>query len=342
MCWSFYAPRVCKSLLLLLGLVLLIAPSAMALTISDIREREGSPGDDVQFNIRVTNNNNPSEAPRIWVLIEELDNPYPDFYITIEDPERAIESGSSTMYKIIIEIPSDADDGQYLFLLSLKERRDGEEYDDEHYDAMQLELNVASSPNSTTTGSTAYIAAGIAITGLGILEKKHYLLTAFGIIPAHWRIESEQVLDNEVRASVFEQVRTHDGISLSQITKKSALSKSTVRYALRVLLAFNYIIQGPNRYYYLPGQSTSHLTNTQTTILDKLVTKESYRQEDLARAVGMTRAGLTHQLDTLIRRGEVERIKRGRQVYYRPSGRGTPPEEESEPPGEHWWDKNSA
>ena len=72
------------------------------------------------------------------------------------------------------------------------------------------------------------------------------------------------------------------------------------------------------------------------------MTKETYRQEDLARAVGMTRAGLTHQLDTLIRRGDVERIKRGRQVYYRPSGRGTPIEDDSEKPDEHWWDKNSA
>jgi len=328
-------PRLYQLLLVILGLVLLVSSSAEALTYSKEIKQEGKPGESVQFWIDVTNNNNP---PRIWVKIQEDDN---DFKVIIRDSEEDIYISDTHRFFVEVEIPSDAQAGEYTIEILIMERQtEAEEYGGSQGTA--FDLTVVTEASSSSTDSRVYLLGGLALTGLLIivLEKKHYLLTAFGIIPAHWRLESEQVLDNDVRARVFEEVRKQDGVSLSQITKNASLSKSTVRYALRVLLAFNYIIQGPNRYYYLPGHSTSHLTHTQSTILDTMVTKESYRQEDLARAVGMTRAGLTPQLDTLIRRGDVERIKRGRHVYYRPSGRGGGQDDPG--PSEHWWDKNNS
>ena len=337
MCWSFCSSRAFQWTLVILGLVVLFLSGAQAMTYSPEPGKEGGPGDTITYRFNVENDDNP---PSIWVRLEDNDA---NFDITFADVEEEIYINDNYDFYVNVKIPDDTTEGRYTANVMILTRQTvAEEYNPTQ--GVGFELRVVTSTTKSEDSSTGYIVAGIAITGLGIffLEKKHFLLSAFGLIPAHWRLESDEVLENDVRASVFEQVRNHDGISLSQITTKSGLSKSTVRYALRVLLAFNYIVQGPNRYYYLPGHSTSHLTHTQSTILDKLVTKEAYRQEDLARAVGMTRAGLTHQLDTLIRRGDVERIKRGRQVYYRPSGRGTPVTDESEPPGEHWWEKNSA
>lgn len=282
------------------------------------------------FIFEITHNDD-SQGPRIQVLLETWST---SLKPKVENNEQwlYLNDNEPTKYYVTVTIPSDAAFGDHLLQYKTFFRQSDQGQDYQETGSGNFRLTVVKT--STSSDSPNYLGGIMTISLIGILiylaEKKHFLLSAFGIIPAHWRLESDKVLENQGRAKVFETIRASDGISLSQLVKETSMSKSTVRYALRVLMAFNYIVQGPNRYYYLPGKNISHLTNTQAEIIHKLESREMFRQEELARAVGLTRAGLSHQMDILIKRGDIERVKKGRQVYYRPNTKLDKPE--------HWWE----
>lgn len=131
----------------------------------------------------------------------------------------------------------------------------------------------------------------------------------------------EEVLEQPTRAAVYERVRDAPGATLAELADAVGVTKSTVRYHVRVLREAGLVdtAEAAGALRVAPADADVELVaslNAPGTgpVLDAVAEKEPASVTELARATGRAPSTVSHHLSTLEARGLVERERAGEAV----------------------------
>ena len=133
--------------------------------------------------------------------------------------------------------------------------------------------------------------------------------------------DREDVLEQSTRAAVYERVHASPGASLADIADAVGVTKSTVRYHVRVLREAGLVdaTEAAGALRVAPADADVELVaslNAPGTgpVLDAVAEHEPASVTELARATGRAPSTVSHHLSTLEERGIVERERVGEAV----------------------------
>jgi DNA-binding Lrp family transcriptional regulator len=124
------------------------------------------------------------------------------------------------------------------------------------------------------------------------IDKQSIIPSHLIVPPFYSKINSSEVLDNRVRANIFDLVSNNPGISFKTITRELRISNGTAQYHLRVLEKCDYINSrrtGKHTRYYTAGESTSDMSEIQEKIVSVIRKNSGISQSDIAKNLDISR-----------------------------------------------------
>jgi predicted transcriptional regulator/Ni/Co efflux regulator RcnB len=186
---------------------------------------------------------------------------------------------------------------------------------------------VAANPSSSGATATLMALALGGTLGLLALIQRYGSLAA---IPLFSRIAKSDLLENKVRAEIFELIKANPGINVSEVSRRLDIAWGTATHHLQKLRAEKlvairsvanqkcYFVNGGT---YTPGEMdlmSATKNPTAKRIAEFLVTSGPQCHQDISNTLGISPALVSFHMRKLLDAGVVARERRGRNTMFSP------------------------
>lgn len=185
--------------------------------------------------------------------------------------------------------------------------------------------SVAAQPASSA-GIAAFVVAATA-SGLGLLALVQRY-GSLGAVPLFSRIAKSELLDNEVRAEIFELIKQNPGINVSEIARRLDIAWGTATHHLQKLRAERMIairrVANQKCYFQNGGSFTPQemdvmsatKNGTAKRIAELLLKDGPHCHRDIAESLGVSPALVSFHMRKLLDAGVVEKERDGRRTIF--------------------------
>ncbi len=150
------------------------------------------------------------------------------------------------------------------------------------------------------------------------------------VMPLFSRLTRSEVLDNDIRASIFEAIRDDPGLCASEVSERVDAAWGTTVYHLQVLEDHHLITSmkhGRHRRFFENGGThtgrkdllATLQNDTTSRVLDTVLEEPGLAQKEIAERVDLTPQALAWHMKRLLNVGMVEKERDGRVVRHFPT-----------------------
>ncbi|WP_435157635.1 winged helix-turn-helix transcriptional regulator [Haladaptatus sp. DFWS20] len=173
---------------------------------------------------------------------------------------------------------------------------------------------------STTSNVPGNPYAGVILASTEYVEPDS--MVGASSVGSYSRYDSSNPLDNGTRATIHDAVNDEPGQSLSGLSDRTDIPRSTIRYHVRILaeegLVETAMVRGKHRVYPAenenPALSASLSDDSTATLLDAIAKDEPASVSSLAEALDLTPGTVSYHLERLADDELVERERVGNAV----------------------------
>lgn len=148
------------------------------------------------------------------------------------------------------------------------------------------------------------------------------LLSALALLPLYRRIEARRLAEHPARDVILRAAAERPGLHVSALAREIGQHKTTTLHHVRRLAEEGFVVverDGRALRVLLPGAPREAIRGASDRVARAVAEAPGATQSDLARTLGLTRAGAKWHLDRLVEGGNLRREEKGRAVAYFPA-----------------------